>query len=299
MKMNKIIGIIGLGPMGGIIATNLLKKNFTIVGYDLKLECRRELDANGGTSVSSIAEVANEADVLITSLPGAGALDTVIDDVLESSWLNHVLIETSTLTLDQKLKAAKRLVPAGKNLLDCPISGTPPMLANMTASIYVSGDNELYKRCLSVFEGFTATSFFVGPVGNGTRMKLLANYLVHVHTTAAAECMVMGEKAGLAPDLIYKALKPGAGGSKMFDVRGAMMARSDYREGGGTMFDIFKKDSAIITEFAASVNAPIDLYSVAREKLNSAIELGFGHLDTSVVCKAVEMAAGIDRQMVE
>ena len=109
--------------------------------------------------MSSIAEFANEADVLITSLPGAGALDTVIDDVLESSWLNHVLIETSTLTLDQKLKAAKRLAPAGKNLLDCPISGTPPMLANMTASIYVSGDNELYKRCLSVFEGFTATSF--------------------------------------------------------------------------------------------------------------------------------------------
>ena len=46
--MNKTIGIIGLGPMGGIIATNLLKKNFAIVGYDIKLECRRELEANGG-----------------------------------------------------------------------------------------------------------------------------------------------------------------------------------------------------------------------------------------------------------
>ena len=297
--MNKTIGIIGLGPMGGIIATNLLKKNFAIVGYDIKLECRRELEANGGSSVSSTTEVADEADVLITSLPGALALDTVMDDVLKSNRSNHVLIETSTLTLDQKLKAAKRLAPAGKTLLDCPISGTPPMLASMTASIYVSGDMELYERYLSVFEGFAATSFFAGPVGNGTRMKLLANYLVHVHTTAAAECIVMGEKAGLAPDLIYQAQKPGAGGSKMFEVRGAMMAKSDYREGDGTMFDIFKKDSAIITEFAASVDAPIDLYSVAREKLNSAIELGFERLDTSAVCKALEMAAGIDRQMVE
>ena len=296
--MNKTIGIIGLGPMGGIIATNLLKKNFAIVGYDIKLECRRELEANGGSSVSSTTEVAEEADVLITSLPGALALNTVMDDVLKSNRSNHVLIETSTLTLDQKLKAAKRLAPAGKRLLDCPISGTPPMLASMTASIYVSGDMELYERYLSVFEGFAATSFFVGPVGNGTRMKLLANYLVHVHTTAA-ECIVMGEKAGLAPDLIYQALKPGAGGSKMFEVRGAMMAKSDYRVGGGTMFEIFKKDSAIITEFAASVDAPIDLYSVAREKLNSAIELGFERLDTSAVCKALEVAAGIDRQMVE
>ena len=169
--MNKTIGIIGLGPMGGIIATNLLKKNFAIVGYDIKLECRRELEANGGTSVSSATEVADEADVLITSLPGALALD----DVLKSNRPDHVLIETSTLTLDQKLEAAKRLALAGKSLLDCPISGTPPMLASMTASIYVSGDKELYERCLSVFEGFSATSFFVGPVGNGTRMKVLAN----------------------------------------------------------------------------------------------------------------------------
>ena len=80
--MNKTIGIIGLGPMGGIIATNLLKNNFSIVGYDLKLGCRRELEANGGTSVSSATEVADEADVLITSLPDAQALDTVIDDCL-------------------------------------------------------------------------------------------------------------------------------------------------------------------------------------------------------------------------
>ena len=297
--MKTTVGILGLGPMGGIIATNLLARGFSILGYDIRAECRRELEANGGISLSSTTEVADRADVLITSLPNASALNSIVDEVLKSDRADHVLIETSTLTLDQKLKAAKRLAPAGKSLLDSPISGTPPMLANMTASIYVGGDKELYEQCLPVFEGFAATSFFVGPVGNGTRMKLLANYLVHVHTTAAAECMVMGEKAGLTPDLIYQVLKPGAGGSKMFEVRGAMMADSDYREGGGTMFDIFKKDSAIITEFAASVGAPIDLYTVAREKLNSAIELGFGHLDTSAVCKAVEMSAGIDRQMVE
>lgn len=118
--MNKTIGIIGLGPMGGIIATNLLKKNFAIVGYDIKFECRRELEANGGSSVSSTTEVAEEADVLITSLPGALALNTVMDDVLKSNRSNHVLIETSTLTLDQKLKAAKRLHLLGRGCSTVP-----------------------------------------------------------------------------------------------------------------------------------------------------------------------------------
>jgi len=138
--MKTTIGILGLGPMGGIIATNLLARGFSILGYDIRAECRRELETNGGVSLSSTTEVADRADVLITSLPGALALDTVVAEVLKSDRPNHILIETSTLTLDQKLKSTKRLALAGKNLLDCPISGTPPMLANMTASIYVSGD---------------------------------------------------------------------------------------------------------------------------------------------------------------
>lgn len=173
------------------------------------------------------------------------------------------------------------------------------MLAKMMASIYVSGDQAAYEECVPVLQGFTATNFYVGDVGNGSRMKFLANYLVHVHVAAAAECMVMGEKAGLDPELIYTVLKESAGASKMFEIRGAMMAKSDYREGGGTMFDVYEKDASIITEFAASVKSPIDLYVSSRQKFNSAISLGLGHLDTSAICKAVETAVGIDRKLVE
>jgi len=78
-----------------------------------------------------------------------------------------------------------------------------------------------------------------------------------------------------------------------------MMAKSDYREGGGTMFDVYEKDAGIITEFAASVKAPVDLYVSSRQKMNAAIAQGLGHLDTSAVCKALETAYGIDRKLVE
>ena len=94
----------------------------------------------------------------------------------------------------------------------------------MMASIYVSGDEAAYTETVPVLEGFTANNFYCGEVGNGSRMKLLANYLVHVHVTAAAECMVMGQKAGLDPKLIHTVLKEGAGGSKMFDIRGLVAA---------------------------------------------------------------------------
>ena len=297
--MTMTVGVIGLGPMGGNIARLLLERQFKVSGFDLNPDCMAALDDTGLDAAASVTEVAANADVIITSLPSAGALDAVIDGISEHDRAGQIVIECSTLTVDQKIAAHGRLAEAGKNMLDSPISATPAMLAKMMASIHISGDEAAYQECIAVFEGFTASNFYVGPVGNGSRMKILANYLVHVNTTAAAECMALGQKAGLDPDMIYEVLCKSAGTSKMFEIRGAMMAKSDYREGGGTMFAIYEKDSSIITEFAAQMKSPIDLYVSSRQKMNSAMALGLGHLDTSAVCKAVEVAAGIDRKLVE
>lgn len=297
--MSLIVGVIGLGPMGGTIARNLLQKQFKVAGYDIEIDRMAELDEFGLQAMSSTSDVAKFADVVITSLPSLAAVNAVVDELVQNDKAGQVVIECSTLSVADKLAAHDRLREGGKVMLDAPISGTPAMLAKLMASIHVSGDEEAYRTCVPVLEGFTATNFYVGAVGNGSRMKILANYLVHVNTTAAAECMVLGEKAGLDPELIHSVLCASAGASKMLDIRGAMMAKSDYREGGGTMFAVYEKDASIITEFAASVKAPIDLYVSSRQKFNSAIAQGLGHLDTSAVCKAIETAAGIDREMVE
>ena len=297
--MTMTVGVIGLGPMGGNIARLLLERQFKVSGFDLNPDCMAALDDTGLDAAASVTEVAANADVIITSLPSAGALDAVIDGISEHDRAGQIVIECSTLTVDQKIAAHDRIAEGGKVFLDSPISATPAMLAKMMASIHISGDEAAYQECIAVFEGFTASNFYVGPVGNGSRMKILANYLVHVNTTAAAECMALGQKAGLDPDMIYEVLCKSAGTSKMFEIRGAMMAKSDYREGGGTMFAIYEKDSSIITEFAAQMKSPIDLYVSSRQKMNSAMALGLGHLDTSAVCKAIEVAAGIDRKLVE
>lgn len=297
--MSVTVGVIGLGPMGGNIAGNLLKNKFSVIGFDILPDRMAALDELGLEKAASVAEVAERADVLISSLPNAGALEIVVEGVLGHDKPGQILIECSTLTIEQKLAAHEKVTAGGMVFLDSPISATPPMLAKMMASIYVSGDESAYNSVQSVLKGFTATSFYVGDVGNGSRMKFLANYLVHVHVTAAAECIVMGQKAGLDPNLVYSVLKESAGSSKMFEIRGAMMAKSDYREGGGTMFAVYEKDASVITEFAASIQSPIDLYVSSRQKFNSAIALGLDHLDTSAVCKAIETAAGIDRKLVE
>lgn len=300
--MSETVGVIGLGPMGGTIASLLLEKGFNVIGRDIDAKRVEVLVGQGMVAADSPKDIGEQTDIIITSLPYPEVLMEIVngnDGLLQNDKSGQIIIECSTLTVKDKLKAHDDLKAKGKIFLDCPISATPAMLGKMMGSIYISGDEAAYKKTRSVFEGFTKTNFYVGEVGNGSKMKFLANYLVHVHICSAAECMVLGQQAGLEPDLIHSVLKESAGSSKMFEIRGAMMAKSDYREGGGTMFAVYEKDASIINEFAASVKSPIDLYATARQRFNSALALGLDHLDTSAVCAAVEQAVGIKRDLVE
>ena len=297
--MTKTVGLIGLGPMGGNVAGNLLENQFSVYGFDLKPDCISALANQGLSASSSAAEVSAAAEVVLTSLPSFEALNSVIEELRQNPKEGQVIIECSTLTVEQKITAHDQLKDAGMILLDAPISATPSMLAKGMASIHVSGEEAAYEDNVAVFEGFTASNFYVGDVGNGSRMKILANYLVHVHTCAAAVVMVLGQKAGLDPALIHDVLCQSAGASKMLEIRGAMMAKSDYREGGGTMFAVYEKDAEIITQFGAEVKGPVDLYASARQRFNMTMAQGLDHLDTSAVCKGIEAAYDIDREMVE
>ena len=214
--MSLAIGVIGLGPMGGNIARNLLAKRFSVTGFDIDPQRVQGLDSVSLKAGASVAGVAEFADVVITSLPTAAAVSQAVDELIQHAKSGQIVIECSTLSLADKLEAHRRLEEGGRVMLDAPISATPAMLAKMMASIHVSGSEDAYRTCLPVLEGFTASNFYVGAVGNGSRMKVLANYLVHVHIAAAAECMVLGEKAGLDPDMIHSVLSASAGSSKMF-----------------------------------------------------------------------------------
>ncbi len=296
------VGVIGLGAMGEVIADLLLANKFTVSGYDIA-EDRRTLMAKRGLDVkSSPQEVGEHSDILISSLPSYRALCNVIeaeDGILQTDKPGQILLETSTLKVSEKEAAAAQLESAGKFFLDAPISGTTPLVRALKGSLFIGGERAAYEKCVSVIEAFTATNFYVGEVGAGSKMKYLANYLVFVHTVAAAECFVLGQKAGFDPKLIHEVIKKSAGNSRMFEQRGEMMAKSDYRDGTAAVFNIFNKDAAIITDYAAEIKSPIDLFVIAQQKFNSAAALGLDHLELAAVCKAIEMAASIDRDMVE
>ena len=289
------VGMIGLGIMGSAMSFNLGRAGFRVVGYDVAPRARAEHKRSGGVAAKSPRDVARRADIIITSLPSARALAEVSAALGKFGKRGTVVIETSTLPIDVKTAARDALAKRGVILLDCPLSGTGAQARAKDLLIYVSGERAAYNRIAPVLPGFTGANYYVGAFGSGSKMKFVANLLVAIHNVAAAEAMVLGMKAGLDPAMVLKVVAGGAGGSRMFQVRGPMMVKGDYSD--ATMKnEVWQKDMTIIGDFARSLDCPTPLFAASAPIYNSAMAMGLGKQDTGAVCAVLEEMAGNPRK---
>ena len=295
--MKQKIGMIGLGIMGSAMSPNLLKAGFSVIGYDILPELVQVLVAKGGIGADSCREVANNADVIITSLPSVQALKEVVsgkEGLMKGAKKGQCVIETSTLPLEAKQEAYEALKAMSVDFLDCPLSGTGAQAVRKDLVVYASGNKNACENCTPVFEGFARANYYLGEFGMGSKMKFVANLLVTIHNVSAAEAFVLGMKAGLDPDMILKVISDGAGTSRMFEVRGPLMATGNYDE--PTMkVDVFQKDIKIISSFASDLQCPTPLLSAAAQVYTAALADGRSKQDTASVCAVLEKMAGLKR----
>lgn len=290
------VGIIGLGIMGSAIGANLAKTG-PVLGYDIDAARAKSLAGTNFEIAASPADVARRADIVLTSLPSAGALDAVIggaEGLIASGRGGLIVAELSTLAIDDKERARAALAAAGSTLLDCPLSGTGAQAQKGDLVVYGSGDQAAYDMAAPVFARFARAVHHVGPFGNGMKMKLIANLLVAIHNVAAAEAIVLAIKSGVDPATAYKVVSAGAGASRMLDLRGPLMVEGRY-EPPTMKVDVWQKDMALIGEFAAEVAAPTPLFAATVPLYAAAMAQGFAGLDTASVCAVLEGMAGVAR----
>jgi len=287
----KTIGVIGLGIMGSAMAGNLCKAGFRVYGYDPLPAARNALKKAGGLPLAAASAVAGQAPVLITSLPGAEALHAV---ARELSGKGVVVMETSTLPIEEKERARETLAKKGATLLDCPLSGTGAQARAKDLVVYASGDKAAFQKTVPFLKGFSRAHYYLGEFGNGSKMKFVANLLVAIHNVSAAEAFVLGMKAGLDPETIFKVAGDGAGSSRMFQVRGPQMVAGEY--GDATMkVEVWQKDMKIIGEFAMKHGVPTPLFNASAAIYNAAMAQGFAKEDTAAVCAILERLGGVKR----
>jgi 3-hydroxyisobutyrate dehydrogenase-like beta-hydroxyacid dehydrogenase len=298
MKHQAIVGQVGLGIMGGSFGRHLLEAKFGVIGFDPDKKARAALVARGGDAAKSAAAVARECEVIITSLPSIKACEAAYfgaDGIAAGARKGTIVIEASTMPIEVKEDIRARCAKHGIVVLDCPISGTGAQAAAKDISVYASGDAAAVKRCAAVFKGFARSMHYCGDFGNGSKLKFIANLMVTIHNLSAAEAMVMGLKSGLDLNLVYKVIKDGAGTSRMFEVRGPMMIKGDYR--AATMkCEVYQKDIDIIGAYAAKLNIPVPLFEASKAYYSSALSQGFALQDTAAVCAVMEQMAGNPRR---
>ena len=285
------VGVIGLGIMGSAMSANLVKSGFKVFGYDPVPKAGARLKKAGGTPCDSARDVARQCRFIVLSLPSEAALDDACVALIAGARKGTVVAETSTLPEAAKLRAQAVLASKGITLLDCPLSGTGAQALTRDLAVYASGDAAGIKEFAPVFEGFARARYDVGTFGNGMRMKLVANLLVAIHNLSTAEALLMGARSGLDPAQVVKVVADGAGGSRMFQIRGPMMVERSW--GQATMkVSTWQKDMRLINDALQASGTPAPLFAACMPIYNAAMALGHGADDTAAVYSVLEHMMG-------
>jgi putative dehydrogenase len=285
--MDKIVGVIGLGIMGSAIARNLVERGWKVIGTDIDGARRAELASAGVIIVDDAGKVARDAPIVMTSLPSPAAVEAVAQQIADSGAPLRIVVELSTLAIADKLRFEAILKKAGHVALDCPLSGTGAQAKTRDLVVYASGDSDAIARCADLFADFAKQSADLGAFGNGSRMKFVANHLVAIHNVATAEAMILAQRAGLDPQMVVDMVGPGAGSSRMFQMRAPMMVEGVY-EPATMKVSTWKKDMAIIAEFAEDVGCATPLFTLTQPVYTQAMAMGLGDQDTAAVFEVLK-----------
>jgi 3-hydroxyisobutyrate dehydrogenase-like beta-hydroxyacid dehydrogenase len=308
-----VVGIAGLGVMGSAISRLLIASGAQVRGYDTDGAARERHRAVGGLVTRSPAELAAACPVVLTSLPSGSALREVVSgpNGLRAGLAGAgepgsgvpaagraragepgvgLVVELSTLSLADKEQARQALAAVNVALADAPLSGTGAQARTGDLVAFVSADTASARAAaVDVLRQFTRAQYDVGAFGNGSKYKFVANLLVAVHNVAAAEALVMAERAGLDLGTVLTAVADGAGSSRMLQVRGPLMVDRSYAD--ATMrLEVFLKDVRLIGAFADSVGASAPLLAASRDVYLAALAGGRSRQDTACVAEVLREA---------
>lgn len=277
------VGVIGLGKMGLPIARNLMVRGFRVTGY--RRSGSPELVKEGGEVAASAAEVAAAADVIVSIVPTADDVEEIItgpNGTLTTLKPGTVHIEMSTIDVDRKARLRDLVQAKGGDLLDCPISGSPGMVAPRLATTFASGDRPSVDAVSAVLDAISGPWIYTGAFGTGARMKYIANLLLAVHTVAAAEAMALARRSGLDLSLVQQTLDTSIASSAIWKQRGPVMATRAWSPAPGpvrTLHPILEQ----IEDHAAATGLSASVFAAAKEVFDKAMADGWGDLDIACV----------------
>ncbi|MFC4323527.1 2-hydroxy-3-oxopropionate reductase [Litchfieldia salsa] len=289
------IGFIGLGIMGKPMSKNLLKAGYDLVVLDRNALVTEEYEGLGAIIVQTPKEVAEVADVIITMLPNSPQVEEVVlgeNGLIEGAGSGKVLIDMSSIAPLVSREVALKLAQKGMEMLDAPVSGGEPKAIDGTLAVMVGGSKEIFDQYYDVMKAMAGSVVYVGEIGAGNIAKLANQTIVAINIAAVSEALVLAQKSGVNPELVYQAIRGGLAGSTVLDAKAPLMM--DRKFDPGFRINLHMKDLNNVLETSHEVGVPLPLTASVLEMMQALKVDGFDSEDHSSLVKYYEKLANVE-----
>ncbi len=271
------VAVLGTGTMGAGMAGNIAAADLPVRVWNRSRDKAEPLAAAGATVAASPAEAVECADLVLTMLFDEGAVRDVMADAGPSLRPGTVWVQASTVGVDGAQRLAE--LAAGLRLVyvDAPVLGTKQPAQVGQLIVLASGPDESRDVCAPVFEAVGSRTLWVGPAGNGSRLKLAVNSWVLLVNEGVAESLALTEALGLDPELFLQTLEGGPLDSPYLQLKGKAMLAGAWDPAFALAGAA--KDAGLIVAAADRVGTDAGLVEVVRDHLERAVSEGHGDLD--------------------
>ncbi len=282
------IGFIGLGRMGRPMASNLVRKGFDLVVYDVRAEAVDALADLGAQGVATVAEVATASDVVITMLPDSAVVAEVLagsGGVLSAVKAGGLVMDMSTIEPETTDRMAKLCQDNGLAFIDAPV-GRLASHADVGESLFmVGGSQQDFERVKPLLDAMGTTIYHCGPCGAGTRTKIVNNFLAVASCQMNAEALTLAQGLGLDLDSTLDVLYGTTAFNGQLKIAWpAKVLKDDVSP--GFAINLAHKDLSLVMAAANAAKVPMPMAAAAREAFSTARARGFGGQDFSAMLDA-------------
>ena len=290
------IGFIGLGNMGTGMCLNIIKNGYEVTVHDINKDSAVSALEMGAVWANSPKELAQKSDVIFTSLPGPKEVEAVsvgeqsiLDGIDEGSiWVD---LSTSSPNLIQTLH--ETFASKGAKVMDAPVSGGVTGAESGRLAIMVGGDEETFNNLKSVLESFGDRVTYTGPIGTGTICKLMNNAFQYGMEVLLSESLTLGVKAGVNTQKLVECLRNGGGGrGNILNVTFPQTYLKGKFDPPRFKLTGAQKDVSLALELARQHDVPMASATHTYNEMTSAINRGWGDLDSRVSLLLQEERAG-------
>ncbi len=288
------VGFIGLGLMGRPMAENLRK-----AGHELYLTSRsgvpQDMQGEGMTACADAAEVARNAEAVITMVPDTPDVEKVLfgeNGVAAGLTEGKLVIDMSSISPVATKEFAKRIGELGCGYVDAPVSGGDIGAKAATLTIMVGASEADFERAKPLFEAMGKTITLVGPVGSGQTCKVANQIIVALNIEAVSEALVFATKAGADPVRVRQALMGGFANSRILEVHAERMINRTFKP--GFRVGLHMKDLEVALSNARALGVALPATAVAQQLFNSCVANGDIDQDDSIMCQAIERLSGCE-----